>query len=147
MLSTKETQAVLSTLRLFYHFDKHEGVLSTLPNLHPWKVFHWFTILANCLGKNIVSIRCYKKVRQLTLENGEDTATITKLDCDIIGLASYPGNTCCVCLHAGSNCFSCSLCGISSYCSTRCQQVDRNAHHLDLCPQLVGWSPIIFPDV
>ena len=141
----KQAHGVHSTLRILFHFDDDAGGHSCLPHLHRWKVFHWFAILANCLGNNILSLRCFKTVRQLAVQTVSDTATITELDRDISGLTSHPSNTCCICLEAVSHCFPCTLCGIPSYCSSRCQQADLDDSHQVVCPQLVDWSSTIFP--
>jgi hypothetical protein len=141
----KWTHAIPSTLRLLVCLEMDDGSSDLLPDLEHWKVLQVFGILVDCLGNIKLATRCQKKVRVLASSRNVDFATMTEIDRDLSGLEGYPANTCCVCHNVG---FAkiCSLCGISCYCSKRCQKADWDDQHREICPKLVGWKAVVFKE-
>jgi hypothetical protein len=138
----KWTHALPSTIRLLRCLDGGDGTITSLPHLEYWKVLQLFGILANCLGNIDLALRCFHKVRLLADNNKADSASITEIDRDIRGLELYPANTCCVCLAVDAT--KCGVCGISCYCSKRCQREDWKDQHRNICASLVGWKEVVF---
>jgi hypothetical protein len=137
----KWTRSVPSTLRVLFNLSK--GSIQSLPELDYWRILYIFGANANCLGNVKLSTRIFKKVKVLAVRAAADNAAMTEINRDISGLESNPANTCCVCLDAG-NAQPCGRCGISCYCSKRCQEADWKWNHKDVCGFMVGWESIVF---
>jgi hypothetical protein len=136
----KWTHAVHSTLRLLQLLS--DGAIDSLPEMIYWKILSLFGAQVNCLGNIKLSTKIYKKVKILAVSASADTAAITEIDRDITGLEAYPENTCCVCMDVGKA-LPCGRCGISCYCSKRCQAADWKWNHKDVCGFMEGWEEVV----
>jgi hypothetical protein len=106
-------------------------------------VLSLFACFANCLEDIKLATRIFKKVKSLAMREDADNAAITKIDRDIAGLENYPGNTCCVCMNEGMA-LLCNRCGISCYCSKRCQEADWKWNHKEVCDSMIRWGDFVF---
>jgi hypothetical protein len=141
----KWTRAVPTTLRLLVRL-KSEGSIASLPELEYWKILSLFGADVSCLGNVKLSTKIYKKVKVLAVSASADFAALTEIERDISGLESNPANTCCVCMDA-RNAAPCGRCGISCYCSKRCQAADWKWNHKDVCGSMIGWKDIVYSKV
>jgi hypothetical protein len=114
-------------------------LIDALPDLEYWKALSLFGAHVNCLGNIKLSTRIYRKVKVLAVGAAADTAALNEIQRDIAGLESYPANTCCVCTKAG-NAKPCGRCGISCYCSKRCQAAYWKWNHRNYCGSMKGWE-------
>lgn len=137
----KWTRSVPSTLRVLDLLSK--GSIASLPKLEYWRILLFLGAVVNCLGNIELATTIYRKVKILAVDALAETSDMAEIDRDIVGLERYPANTCCVCSVAG-NANACAHCGISCYCSKRCQEADWRLNHEEVCGSLVDWEKVVF---
>jgi hypothetical protein len=141
-LLAKWTRSLHSTLQVLDWLRSDSGIAS-LPELVYWRILSLFGAVVNGLGNVQLATKIYKRVKVLAASASADVAAIAEIERDISGLESYPANTCCVCMDA-SKAVPCGRCGISCYCSKRCQKADWKWNHKNVCDSLLGWEEIVY---